>query len=175
MLGLSNHLIALCGKEPDIQTPPRNFVIFLQIILAFVDHPSVCVNQGGVSVWLQLAKHDLIAKDSLFINSIRPMIEIIAPKTLKRPFPKHPQSISSTSIPHTPEAYACLEFDGEEDYFHFLHRLRVDFLDVFRQATLIAPLYTFSYCEGWLNRRIELSHKEIRGHHDLNIVSDDFL
>lgn len=160
MLGLSSTVIALCGKEPDVQTPPRNFVIFLRIILAFVQHPSIAVNQGGVSVWLQLVKHDAIARDALFINSIRSMIEIVGPKTLKRPFPKIRQSFSPTSIPYTPEAYACIEFDGEEEYMIFMHRFRVDLLDVFRQATLIAPLFTFSYCERWLNQRIERSHTE---------------
>ena len=36
----------------------------------------------------------------------------------------------------------------------------MDLLDIFRQSTLVAPLYTFSYCEHWLNRRFELANTE---------------
>lgn len=160
MYGLCNQLTSLCGKETDIQTPPRNFLIFLQIVLAFVRHPSCSVNHGGVLIWLQLIKHDIIAKDPIFIDSIRAMIEITGPKVIKRPYPRVRNCISPTSIPYTTESYTCIDFDGEEEYLLFVARFRVDLLEVFRQATLVAPLFTFSYCEHWLNRRIELAHSE---------------
>lgn len=160
MFGLSNQLTALCGKESDVQTPPRNFYMFLQIVLAFARHPSLSVTHGGILIWLQLLKHDPIAKDPVFVDSIRVMIEIIGPKLIKRPYPKIRDCFTPNSIPYTTEAYTCIEFDSEEDYLQFVPRFRVDLLDIFRQATLVAPLYTFSYCEHWLNRRFELSNTE---------------
>lgn len=160
MQGLSGQLVTLCGKEADVQTPPRNFVIFLQIIIAFARHPSISVTHGGVLVWLQLVKHDAIAKDPTFIDSIRAMIEIIGPKILKRPYPRIRDCFSPNSVPYTTDAYTCLDFDGDEEYLHFVSRARVDFLEVFRQSTLIAPVYTFSYSEHWLNQRLEKSNSE---------------
>ena len=160
MQGLSAQLTTLWGKESDVQTPPRNFVIFLQIIVAFVQHPSVAVTHGGVLVWLQLIKHDAIAKDVTFIDSIRAMVEIIGPKILKRPYPRVREYFTPNTIPYTTDAYTCLEFDGEEEYLQFVCRARVDFLEIFRQATLVAPLFTFSYCEQWLNQRLENSVTE---------------
>lgn len=160
MYGLSNQLTALCGKESDIQTPPRNFYMFLQIILAFVRHPSLSVTHGGILIWLQLIKHDTIARDPIFIDSIRVMIEIVGPKIIKRPYPKIRDCFTPNSIPYTTEAYTCCDFDSEEDYLQFVPRFRVDLLDIFRQSTLVAPLYTFSYCEHWLNRRFELTNTE---------------
>lgn len=160
MQGLSSQLVTLCGKEADVQTPPRNFMIFLQIIIAFARHPSISVTHGGVLVWLQLVKHDAIAKDPTFIDSIRAMIEIIGPKILKRPYPRVRDCFSPSSVPYTTDAYTCLDFDGDEEYLQFVSRARVDFLEVFRQSTLIAPLFTFSYSEHWLNQRLEKSATE---------------
>ncbi|KAG5676757.1 hypothetical protein PVAND_006566 [Polypedilum vanderplanki] len=160
MYGLTNQLTSLCGKESDVQTPPRNFFMFLQIILAFARHPSLSVTHGGILIWLQLIKHDTIAKDPIFADSIRVMIEIIGPKLIKRPYPKVRNCFTPNSIPYTTEAYTCLDFDSEEDYLQFIPRFRVDLLDIFRQSTLIAPLYTFSYCEHWLNRRLDLANSE---------------
>lgn len=161
MLGLSNQLTTLWGKEPDIQTPPRNFVTFLQIIVALARHPSIVVAHGGVLIWLQLIKHDAIAKDATFNDSIRAMVEIIGPKIMKRPYPRVRDCFAPNSVPYTTEAYTCLDFDGDEEYLQFGCRARVDFLEIFRQATLVAPLFTFSYCELWLNQRLEKSNTEL--------------
>lgn len=160
MLGLSSQLISLWGKEPDIESPPRNFVRFLQILVAFARHPSISVAHGGVLVYLQLIKHDGISKDPTFIDSIRAMVEIIGPKIVKQPYPRIRDCSSPLSIPYTTDAYTCLDFDGDEEYLQFASRARVDFLQIFRQATLVAPLFTFSYCEHWLNQRLEKSHTE---------------
>lgn len=160
MCGLSNQLTALCGKEADVQSPPRNFIMFLQIILAFARHPSLSVTHGGILIWLQLIKHDTIAREAIFIDSIRAMVEIVGPKIIKRPYPKVRDCFAPTAIPYTTEAYTCIDFDSEDDYLQFVPRFRVDLLEIFRQATLIAPLYTFSYCEHWLNRRLELANTE---------------
>lgn len=161
MLGLSNQLTTLWGKEPDFQTPPRNFVTFLQIIVALARHPSIVVSHGAVLIWLQLIKHDAIAKDATFNDSIRAMVEIIGPKIMKRPYPRVRDCFAPNSVPYTSEAYTCLDFDGDEEYLQFGFRARVDFLEIFRQATLVAPLFTFSYCELWLNQRLEKSNTEV--------------
>jgi exportin-5 len=158
--GLANQLTTLWGKEPEVQTPPRNFRTFLEIVVAFARHPSITVTHGGVQVWLQLVKHDAITKDPTFIDSIPAMIEIIAPKVLKRPYPKTRDCFAPNAIPYTTDAYICLDFDCEEEYMQFVSRSRNDFLDIFRHSTLVAPIYTFSYCEGWLQRRLDISNTE---------------
>ncbi|CAO1317047.1 unnamed protein product [Diamesa hyperborea] len=161
MQGLATLLTTMWGKETELQTSPRNFVTFLQIVLAFVRHPSVTVNHGGVLIWLQLAKSDAIAKDPIFMDSIRPMIELIGPKIIKRPYPKVRSSFNPQQLPYATETYSSLDYDSEEEYLQFVTRFRTDMLEIFRQTTLLVPLFTFGYCEQWLNLRLEKSQREI--------------
>lgn len=56
-----------------------------------------------------------------------------------------------------PEAFISLDYDSEEEYAISFHRCRTTILEIFRQATLIAPLVTFAYCEQWLTVRLQKS------------------
>lgn len=58
------------------------------------------------------------------------------------------------------ESYISIDYDSEEEFTIFFHRCRTDFLEIFRQATLIVPLVTFAYCENWLNLRLSKAHSE---------------
>jgi AraC-like DNA-binding protein len=64
-----------------------------------------------------------------------------------------------TSI-HETGAYACLDYDSEEEFAQFFHQCRSELLQAFRQATLVAPLVTFAYVEEWLATRIQKSMTE---------------
>jgi exportin-5 len=54
----------------------------------------------------------------------------------------------------------CLDYDSEEEFAQFFHQCRSELLQTFRQATLVAPLVTFSYVEEWLATRIQKSMVE---------------
>jgi len=61
---------------------------------------------------------------------------------------------------HETGAYACLDYDSEEEFSQFFHQCRSELLQTFRQATSVAPLVTFSYVEEWLATRIQKSMAE---------------
>lgn len=59
-----------------------------------------------------------------------------------------------------PESFACIDYDSEDEFALFFYRCRTDILEIFRQATLIAPLVTFGYCEHWMMLRIQKAANE---------------
>lgn len=63
-------------------------------------------------------------------------------------------------ISDRPECFSCIDYDSEEEFAIFFYRCRTDILEIFRQATLIAPLVTFTYCEHWLMLRLQKAVNE---------------
>jgi exportin-5 len=59
-----------------------------------------------------------------------------------------------------PQTFASIDYDSEDEFLVFFYRCRTDFLEMFRQSTLIAPLITFAYCEQWLTIRLQKSASE---------------
>lgn len=160
MSGLSSILISI-WNENDIQTPPHNFVTFLQIVLEFIRHPSPTINHNGILIWLQLIKHEEITKDVTFKNAIQAMIEVIGPKIIKNQFTRIRNASGSNHQYKSMEMYVCLEYDSSEEFQLFMIRMRTDILEIFRRATLVTPLYMFSYCEQWLNQQLVKSNHQM--------------
>jgi exportin-5 len=156
IFGLASQVTALWGKEDAGFDEIPNFRTFLEIVLIFARHPSLNVTHGSALIWLQLLKHDGIAKDPTFIHYIPSMIQTIGPKIIKIPYPKQ----RPTKLTLTPESFASLDYDSEDEYLVFVFRCRTDLLEIFRQSTLVCPLLTFSYCEQWLMQRLRLSGSE---------------
>lgn len=63
-------------------------------------------------------------------------------------------------ISESPQSFACIDYDSEEEFAMFFYRCRTDILEVFRHSTLIAPLVTFAYCEHWIRLRLRKSTSE---------------
>jgi exportin-5 len=59
-----------------------------------------------------------------------------------------------------------VDYDTEEEFTVFFHRLRMDLLEGFRQATMVAPLVTFAYVQQWLTAKIR------KGSENLGYKSD---
>lgn len=47
-----------------------------------------------------------------------------------------------------------MDYDTEEEFGVFHHRMRTDLLEGFRHATMVAPLVTFAYVQQWLQAKI---------------------
>ena len=47
-----------------------------------------------------------------------------------------------------------VDYDTEEEFNIFFHRLRMDLAEGFRHATMVAPLVTFAYVQHWLTSKI---------------------
>lgn len=149
LTGLGTQLCSLWNK--DSQARPPNFQVYLEAIVTFTRHPSLSLVCYANSLWLALMKHDQISRDDVFLSFVPKWVEAAGPKILKVPFP----SSKSNVEPNTPEAFAVQDFDAEDEYNAFFHKYRVELLDTLKQATLVAPLVTYSYVERWLEVQIQ--------------------
>ncbi|EDV99983.1 GH12609 [Drosophila grimshawi] len=161
--GMVQQLVALWGKDDGIQRP-QHLELMFECLLLLVQHPSLTVAHGAVLIWQLLLKHDPCSKDYLMVNYIPKLIHTIAPRIVKIPYPSSTItnttiSSSSTSVNST-EAYIRLEYDSEEEFAIFFFRCRTDFLEIFRQSTLVQPLITYGYCEQWLQSRLRHAQSE---------------
>ncbi|XP_030745533.1 exportin-5-like [Sitophilus oryzae] len=144
--GLTIQLCTLWSKDPTYR--PVNFNMFLEAILAYSNHPSLCLAHAANPLWNSMLKHEHIVRDPMFLSCIPQWVQCTAPKIVKFNYSqeKHPvgSELSETV------AYAKIDFDSEEEFSAFFYRCRSDFLNSFRAATLVAPLITFNYVEQWL-------------------------
>ncbi|XP_075214562.1 exportin-5-like protein Ranbp21 [Lycorma delicatula] len=151
LTGLGTQLCSLWGKEETINRPP-NFSTYLEAIITFSRHPSLTVAHYANALWMSFFKHDFISKDLVLVSFIPKWVDATAPKILKVVYAK----ASRTSCgPDDAATYAALDYDSEEEFNNFFHRCRTDMLETFRQATIVAPLVTFSYVHDWLSVRIQ--------------------
>uniref|UniRef100_A0A182WDY0 Importin N-terminal domain-containing protein n=1 Tax=Anopheles minimus TaxID=112268 RepID=A0A182WDY0_9DIPT len=151
LTGLASQLTALWGKEECQPIRPHCLETFLGTVLIFTRHSSYSLAHPAALIWTSLLKHEQISKEHLVLDYIPKVIEVIGPKIIKVNYPL----TRPTEVTMHPQTFASLDYDGEEEWLVFFYRCRTDFLEIFRQATLIAPLVTFSYCEHWLNARLQ--------------------
>lgn len=149
LTGLGTQLCSLWSK--DTQARPPNFQVYLEAIVTFTRHPSLSLVCYANSLWLALMKHDQVSKDEVFLSFVPKWVEVAGPKILKVPFPTSKSNVE----PNTPEAYAVQDFDSEDEYNAFFHKYRVELLDTLKQATLVAPLVTYTYAQRWLEVQIQ--------------------
>lgn len=81
--GICSQLTALWGKDEQIVVRQQQFSIILEILFGFVRHPSLTLIHGSILVWNTLLKHDQISKDSIFLEYVPKIIEVIGPKIIK--------------------------------------------------------------------------------------------
>lgn len=156
LTGLATQLCALWGKDESAFQKPQNLCTYFGALCLLTRHPSLTISHGSALIWNLLLKHEQIAKDPLFLQCIPNIIEVIGPKVEKISYP----SSRPNSSDMTTASFIAMEYDGEEEFVIFYCRCRTDFLEVFRQSTLIAPLVTFAYCEHWLSLRLSKAHSE---------------
>lgn len=120
--------------------------------MAFSSHPSLTLAHLANPLWNSMMKHDHISKDPVFLSFIPQFVQCTAPKIVKMSYPvaKLPTNVNDSSY------FIKTDFDSEEEYSALFYRCRSDFLDTFRQATLIAPIVTFSYAEQWLIKCLQV-------------------
>ncbi|PNF23709.1 hypothetical protein B7P43_G02483 [Cryptotermes secundus] len=155
LTGLGTQLCMLWGKDDGLNVRPPHFSTYLDAILTFSRHPSLTLVYYANSLWMSFFKHEQISKDKVFRTFIPKWVECTAPKITRVSYP----SSRCTNIRET-GAYACLDYDSEEEFAQFFHQCRSELLQTFRQTTLVAPLVTFSYVQQWLATRIQKSMAE---------------
>ncbi|XP_014241155.1 exportin-5 [Cimex lectularius] len=149
LTSLGTQLCSLWSKETEPRPP--NFEMYLEAIVTFTRHSSLSLVYYANSLWISLMKHEQISKDDVFLSFVPKWVEAAGPKILKVRYP----SSKSNVEPNTPEAYAVMDYDAEDEFNGFFHRFRVELVDTFKQATLVSPLVTYSYVERWLGAQIQ--------------------
>ncbi|XP_049825683.1 exportin-5 isoform X2 [Aethina tumida] len=154
--GLSMQVCALWGKEGC--TRPQNFAMFLEGVLAYSSHRSLVIAHLANPIWNAMLKNEHVARDPVFLAHIPQWVQCTAPKIVKF---NYPSGKSPNPQVEKAEAYAKIDFDSEEEFSLYFYRCRGDFLDSFRQATVVAPLVTFNYVEQWLIKCLQVPNTAI--------------
>ncbi|XP_023291484.2 exportin-5 [Lucilia cuprina] len=172
--GMAQQLVLLWGKEEGTIQRPPHLEIFLECLLYLVRHASLNVAHGAALIWNVLLKHDAISKDPSLVSYIPKIIDAVAPRIIKTPYPTARCLTGGGPNVGSTASYICLEYDSEEEFAVFFYRCRTDFLEIFRQSTLVQPLVTFAYCEQWLNLRLAKAHSE-RGNVQCSVLDPSYL
>lgn len=130
MGGLATQICTLWGK--DGISRPENFSVFLEAILAFSSHASLCLAHSANPLWNSMFKNEFIARDPVFLSYVPQWVQCTVPKIIKFNYPvgKSPKSgeISESAL------YAKLDFDSDEEFSSYFYRCRSDILESFRYA-----------------------------------------
>ncbi|CAG9856617.1 unnamed protein product [Phyllotreta striolata] len=157
LLGLTTQVCSLWGK--DGLARPSNFTMFLEAILAYSVHPSLCLAHGANPIWNSMLKNEHVARDPIFLSYIPQWVQCTAPKIVKFCFPVGKSPTNGDGGEKI--LYAKLDFDSEEEFSAFFYRCRSDMLDSFRHATVVAPLVTFNYVEQWLIKCLQVPNTTV--------------
>ncbi|KAH0557989.1 exportin-5 [Cotesia glomerata] len=154
LTGMATQLCTLWGKEDLTMTRPAHFNLFLDTVMSFTMHSSLTLNHLANAIWIMLFRHDQAKMDSLVLTYVPKYVESIGPKLIKVSYP--------TGHANGMTAYCLSDYDSEEEFTVFNHRLRMDLLEGLRHATMVAPLVTFAYVQQWLTTRITRGMANIR-------------
>jgi len=144
---MATQFCTLWGKDETSSIRPTHFNLFLDTVLTFTMYPSLTLTHLANAIWIMLFKHEQIKTDSLLLTYVPKYVEHTAPKLIRIAYPHGQQSNGMT-------AYCLVDYDSEEEFNLFLHRFRTDLLEGFKQATMVAPLVTFTYVQQWLTAKI---------------------
>ncbi|XP_046625233.1 exportin-5 [Neodiprion virginianus] len=145
LTGMATQLCILWGKEDGSTVRPAHFNLYLDAVMTFTTHSSLTLSHMANAIWIMLFKHDQIKADPLLLTYVPKFVECTAPKLIK---------VSYTNGRPTNGTCSISDYDSEEEFNVFFHRLRMDLLEGFRHATMVAPLVTFAYVQQWLSAKI---------------------
>lgn len=151
---MATQLCLLWGKDDNSGIRPTHFNIFLDTVLHFTMHSNLTLTHLANSIWIMLFKHEQIKMDSLLLTYVPKYIESTGPKLIKVTYPNG-RHVNGTS------SYFDSDYDTEEEFKVFFHRFRMDLLEGFRNATMVAPLVTFAYVQQWLTAKITKGMRDI--------------
>ena len=146
LVGLGAQLSQIYGKEPDVKKPEA-FAMYLQALLALTRHPSLSINQTAITLWLAFFRHERISTDPDVVGILNSWINVVVYKLIKAGFPSRND--------HPACEYSRLDFESDEEFSPFIHRLRVDLLEAVRYATVISPVVMYNCAENWLKSQLE--------------------
>ncbi|XP_051161019.1 exportin-5 [Leptopilina boulardi] len=155
LIGMATQLCLLWGKDDSSGIRPTNFNIFLDTVIHFTMHSNLTLTHLANSIWILFFKHEQIKIDSLLLTYVPKYIESTGPKLIKVTYSNGRQANGTSAL------YFDSDYDTEEEFKIFFHRFRMDLLEGFRNATMVAPLVTFAYVQHWLTAKITKGMNDI--------------
>lgn len=136
------------------------FLVYLDVLLSLMQHPSQAVNSITLPVWAALFRHPEVSCLEIVRNLLPKFFKVATEKLTKVGYPSRNDSPAC--------AYSRLDFDGDEEFAIFLGKFRVDMTEVVRLATLLNPIAGFQMVSQWLQTllaaRIEVGNEPDNGH-----------
>ncbi|KAK2577119.1 hypothetical protein KPH14_003281 [Odynerus spinipes] len=160
LTGMATQLCTLWGKDDASSIRPTHFNLFLDTVLIFTMYSSLTLTHLTNAIWIMLFKHEQIKNDSLLLTYVPKYVESTAPKLIKIVYPQDRHTNGTSTY--------LSDYDSEEEFNVFLHRFRIDLLEGFRHATMVAPLVTFTYVQQWLTVKITKGMADLRYKSDQN-------
>ncbi|XP_053599925.1 exportin-5 [Plodia interpunctella] len=147
LAGLGQQLTTLWNNATNVESW---MPIFLETLLLLTQHPSLTIAQTINSVWLALFKHEQISKLPQLLEVVPRWLQASAPKVLKVTYPTSRVSGMNDAV-----AYACIDYDSEQEFAVFFGRCRTEILESFKNCMTAAPLVTWSYVEQWTSSALD--------------------
>ncbi|XP_012279678.1 exportin-5 [Orussus abietinus] len=147
LTGMATQLCSVWGKDDMSGIRPNNFSLFLDTVLTFTVHSSLTLTHLANAIWIMLFKHEQIKVDSTLLTYIPKYVETSGPKLVRVAY--HNGRLANGTSMHY-----FADYDSEEEFNVFFHRFKMDLLEGFRHATMVAPLVTFAYVQHWLTVKI---------------------
>ncbi|KAL0884167.1 hypothetical protein ABMA27_016175 [Loxostege sticticalis] len=147
LAGLSQQLTSLWSFATNVEAW---LPMLLETMLLLTSHPSLTLAHTANSVWLAFLKHDQISKLPHVLAVVPRWLQASAPKVLKVTYPSSRVSGVNDAV-----AYACMDYDSDQEFAIFFSRCRTEILDSFRHCMSTAPLVTWAYVEQWTRAALD--------------------
>lgn len=143
------------------------FVIYLDVLLSLMQHPSQAVNSIILPVWVSLFQDSEVSRLEAVRSLLPKFFKVATEKLMKVGYPSRNDSPAC--------AYARLDFDDDDDFAPFLGKFRRDLTEAVRLATVLNPIAGFQTVSQWLQTllaaKIEVGNEPDNGHCSLNSPS----
>ncbi|XP_028161831.1 exportin-5-like, partial [Ostrinia furnacalis] len=147
LAGLSQQLTSLWAYATNYE---GWLPVLLETMLLLTSHPSLTLAHTANAVWLAFLKHEHIARLPHVLAVVPRWLHASAPKVLKVTYPTSRVSGVNDAV-----AYACMDYDSEQEFAIFFSRCRTEILDSFRYCMSTAPLVTWAYVEQWTRAALD--------------------
>ncbi|KAG6459839.1 hypothetical protein O3G_MSEX011628 [Manduca sexta] len=147
LVGLAQQLTSLWSNATNVESW---LPVLLETMLLLTSHASLTLAHTANNVWLAFIKHEQISKQPHVLAVVPRWLQAAAPKVLKVTYPSSRVSGATDAI-----AYACMDYDSEQEFAIFFNRCRTEILDSFRYCMTAAPLVTWSYVEQWTQAALD--------------------
>ncbi|XP_060800785.1 exportin-5 [Amyelois transitella] len=147
LAGLGQQLTTLWSNATNVEAW---MPVLLETLLLLSQHPSLCIVHTTNSVWLAFFKHEQISKLPQLLAIVPRWLQASAPKLLKVTYPSSRVSGVNDAV-----AYACIDYDSEQEFAVFFSRCRTEILESFRHCMSAASLVTWSFVEQWTRAALD--------------------